>query len=75
MAHYPDYPDANLIIEMILNGYKIKEIPVQMKERVYGESMHAGIWGPFIYMLRMMYSIALVLIKYKDLLKDRRRNK
>ena len=75
MAHYPDYPDANLIIEMILNGYKIKEIPVQMKERVYGESMHAGIWGPFIYMLRMMYSIALVLIKYKDLLKARRRNK
>lgn len=74
MAHYPDYPDANLIIEMLLKGYKIKEVPVKMQERIYGESMHAGIWGPFVYMIRMMYSIALVLIKYKDLLKIRRKN-
>lgn len=74
MAHYPDYPDANLIIEMILNGYKIKEVPVEMRERIYGESMHAGIWAPFVYMVRMMYSIALVLLKYKDLIRNRRKN-
>lgn len=73
MTNYPDYPDANLIIEMILKGYKIKEVPVKMKERIYGESMHAGIWGPFVYMIRMMYSITLVLLKYKSLIRIRRR--
>lgn len=65
IANYPDFPDANLIIEMILSGYKIVEVPVIMKERLYGESMHAGIWGPFMYMIRMMYSIIVILINYK----------
>lgn len=73
MSNYPDYPDANLIIEMILKGYKIKEVQVQMKERIYGESMHAGILGPAIYMIRMMYSITLVLLKYKSFVRIRRR--
>lgn len=63
--NYPEYPDANLIIEMLLQGYKIKEVPVKMRERIYGESMHAGLWGPFTYMLRMFYSILLILIKHK----------
>lgn len=65
MNNYPEYPDANLIIEMLLLGYKIEEVPVKMRERVYGESMHAGIWGPMTYMIRMFYSILLVLLKYK----------
>ena len=50
MNNYPEYPDANLIIEMLLLNYKIKEVPVEMRERIYGESMHAGIWGPITYM-------------------------
>lgn len=39
--NYPEYPDANLIIEMLMQGYKIEEVPVKMKERIYGESMHS----------------------------------
>ena len=47
MNNYPEYPDANLIIEMLLLIYKIKEVPVKMRERIYGESMHAGIWRTY----------------------------
>ena len=74
IGNYPEYPDANLIIEMLILGYSIREIPVQMREREFGVSMHAGIWAPFVYMVRMMYSIALVLLKYKDLIRNRRKN-
>lgn len=65
MNDYPDYPDANLIIEMSFLGFKIKELPVIMKERVYGESMHSGAFEGISYMVRMMYSIFVILIKYK----------
>ena len=60
----PEYPDANLIIEMLMQGYKIEEVPVKMKERIYGESMHSGIWSPISYMITMFYSIFLIIIKY-----------
>ena len=62
--NYPEYPDANLIIEMLMQGYKIEEVPVKMKERRYGESMHSGIWSPISYMITMFYSIFLIIIKY-----------
>ncbi len=72
MNNYPEYPDANLIIEMLLQGYSIEEVPVKMKERIYGESMHAGIWSPISYMLTMFYSIFLIAIKYRKLKKKRK---
>lgn len=46
---YPDYPDANLLIDMLLQGYTIEEVAVRMRERIAGESMHAGAWKPFKY--------------------------
>lgn len=71
MNNYPDYPDANLLTEMLLQGYIIKEVSVEMRERVAGVSMHAGIWKPFKYMINMFYSITIVLIKYKGKRKRR----
>lgn len=65
MYNYPDYPDANLIMEMLIEGYKIEEISVKMRERVAGVSMHAGIWQPLKYMIKMFYSIGLIVVKYK----------
>ncbi|MDF2881845.1 MAG: glycosyltransferase family 2 protein [Clostridiaceae bacterium] len=62
--NYPDYPDANLLIEMLLNGYLIEEVSVEMRERLAGVSMHAGIWKPCKYMIKMFYSILIVIIKY-----------
>jgi len=62
MFNYPQFPDANLIIKMLLLGYKIEEIPVKMKERKHGESMHTGIIGPVKYMIKIFYSILITIL-------------
>lgn len=62
-GEYPEYPDANLIIEMLYKGYTIKEIPVKMRLRETGESMHGGIIKPIKYMISMFYTIVLIVIK------------
>lgn len=62
MGGYPEFPDANLVIEMLLDGYKIKEVPVKMRKRKDGESMHGGIIKPIKYMINMVYSIFFIVI-------------
>lgn len=62
-GEYPEYPDANLIIEMLYKNYKIKEVPVKMRNREAGESMHSGILKPIKYMISMFYTIVLIVIK------------
>ncbi len=60
---YPEYPDANLIISMLFKGFKIKEIPVKMRIRETGISMHAGIKEPLKYMINMIYTILVIVIQ------------
>lgn len=62
--NYPEYPDAGLIIEMLLNGYSIKEVPVKMKNREYGKSMHSGILNPIKYMIKQFYTCVVIMVKY-----------
>ena len=63
MGEYPEYPDANLVIDMLYSGYKIKEVPVKMRIRENGVSMHSGIIKPIKYMINMFYTIFFILIK------------
>lgn len=63
MGGYPEFPDANLIIEMLLNGYKIEEVPVKMRLRENGESMHGGVIKPIKYMVNMFYTIFFIVIR------------
>lgn len=63
MGGYPEFPDANLVIEMLKSGYEIKEVPVKMRLRETGESMHGGIIKPIKYMINMFYTIVFVLIQ------------
>lgn len=63
--NYPDYPDANLLAQMLLEGFEIEEIAVKMRERTAGVSMHAGIWKPIKYMIRMFYSMGIIFIQYR----------
>ena len=63
LGGYPEYPDANLIIEMLLAGYKIKEVPTKMRLREAGESMHGGIIKPIKYMFEMFYTCIVIAIK------------
>lgn len=59
-----EYPDANTIMQMLLLGYTIREIPVVMHKRRSGKSMHSGI-KPLIYMFRMFFSMSAVYIREK----------
>lgn len=62
--NYPEFPDANLIIEMLYRGYKITEVPVKMRQRQFGESQHSGIIAPIKYMINMFYSIFFVFLQH-----------
>ena len=63
-GNYPEFPDANLVIEMLLTGYKIVEVPVKMRLRENGVSMHSGIIKPIKYMIGQLYICILIFIKY-----------
>ncbi len=58
------YPDANMIIQMLLLKFRVKEIPAVMHTRKGGTSMHSGL-KPLFYMAWMALSIVGVLIRYK----------
>ena len=59
-AQFDDkYPDANIILQMLLLGFRINEIPAVMHLRTEGTSMHSGI-KPFFYMFRMTFSMVAV---------------
>lgn len=62
MGEYPEFPDANLIIEMLLDGYSIEEVSVKMRNREFGESMHGGIIKPIKYMIVMLYTIVILIL-------------
>lgn len=65
--HFDDrYPDANMITQMLLLGFKIDEIPAVMHARTVGESMHAGL-KPVVYMFRMTFSVMAVVFRAKVL--------
>ena len=63
-GNYPEYPDAGLVIEMLLKGYTIKEFPVKMRLRENGVSMHSGIIKPIKYMITQLYICVVMVIKY-----------
>lgn len=60
---YPEFPDANLIMEMLYRGFSIKEVPVTMRLRTQGESMHSGFIKPVKYMANMFYAITLIILQ------------
>lgn len=63
IGEYPEYPDANLVIDMLLQGYKITEVPVKMRLRESGVSMHSGIIKPIKYMIEQFYICIVIFIK------------
>lgn len=58
-----NYPDANMIVQMALLGFRIQEIPAVMHAREAGTSMHFGIIEPILYMFIMVFSTLNVYIR------------
>ena len=63
-GNYPEYPDAGLIIEMLMKKYKIVETNVKMNKRQAGTSMHSGFISPIIYMTTQLYTCIIIFIKF-----------
>lgn len=59
------YPDINMIIQMLLRGYKIKEFPAIMHTRSQGIAMHTGIIKPIKYMSIMLLSVLAAILRNK----------
>ncbi|HRX03135.1 MAG: glycosyltransferase family 2 protein [Anaerolineae bacterium] len=61
--NYPsDYPDADTLLVLHYAGFRVSEIPVTMRERISGVSMHSG-WKPIYYVLKMWLAIGIVLLR------------
>lgn len=63
MGNYPEFPDANLIIELLLDDFIICEISSKMRERRNGKGMHKGIIGPIKYGIKVFYNIIIVILR------------
>lgn len=69
-GHFDDrYPDANMILQMILLGFRVEQIPAVMHTRTGGRSMHTGL-RPIFYMCRMLFSMLVILFRIKVLKLD-----
>ena len=56
-------------MQMLLLGFRVREIPAVMHARTAGVSMHSGL-KPIVYMFRMTVSILAVWIREKILKMD-----
>ena len=59
-----DYPDANLIIQLLLREFTIKEIPAVMHARTSGKSMHTS-FNAILYMLKVPIDIIHIYFREK----------
>jgi glycosyltransferase involved in cell wall biosynthesis len=65
--NYPtDFPDADTIILLVLAGFRVLEVPVVMRARAAGASMHSNLRA-FYYVSKMMLAIFMVLVRRKML--------
>lgn len=60
------YPDANMVMQMLLLGFQLTEVPAVMHVRTNGKSMHSGL-EPAWYMPRMFLSVLAVVFRVKVL--------
>lgn len=56
-----DYPDSDVIVMAHLAGLRVKELPVTMRSREGGASMHSGL-KPLYYAIKMLLSLFIVLL-------------
>jgi glycosyltransferase involved in cell wall biosynthesis len=65
--NYPtDFPDADTIILLVLAGFRVREVPVVMRARSAGSSMHSNLKAGY-YVSKMFLAIAMVLLRRRML--------
>ncbi len=56
------YPDADVLIMTHLAGFRLKEVPVTMRQNPIGKTIHAGL-RPVYYVYKMLLSILVTLLR------------
>ena len=65
--NYPsDYPDADTLLLLHYAGFRVVEVPVRMRDRLAGASMHSS-WRIIYYIFKMLLSILTVLLRHRTL--------
>ena len=65
--NYPsDFPDADTIILLVLAGFRVREVPVVMRARSAGSSMHSNLKALY-YVSKMFLSITMVMLRRRML--------
>ncbi|MFH1824895.1 MAG: glycosyltransferase family 2 protein [Candidatus Firestonebacteria bacterium] len=59
----PDFPDADVLILLYRLGFHMKEVPTSMKSSVEGKSMHSGVLKPLWYIVKLLLSIMIVILR------------
>jgi glycosyltransferase involved in cell wall biosynthesis len=63
--NYPvDFPDADTIMTLHFAGFHVREVPVTMRARLSGESMHTT-WKSLYYVFKMFLSIFIVWLRQR----------
>ena len=53
-----------MLMQMLLLGFRVEEIPSVMHPRTEGVGMHSGM-KPILYMFRMMFSLIAVWLRIR----------
>jgi glycosyltransferase involved in cell wall biosynthesis len=62
--NYPlDYPDSDVLLALHYAGFRIREVPVVMRPRERGQSIHGG-WKTVYYLAKMLLAIPMVLLRH-----------
>jgi hypothetical protein len=64
-AYPDDYPDADVIVMLLREKFRIQEIGVIMRPAPAGKSMHSGL-KPLYYIVKMTLSILVVMMRSRD---------
>ncbi len=63
--NYPtEYPEPESTVEVLVNGYKVVEVPVSMNERIGGTSS-INIWKSVDYMVKVNLAVIIDSINFK----------
>lgn len=60
-----DYPDADVLLMLGLNGFSINEVPVRMYANSVGKTMHNGL-KPLYYVFKMLLSMIVTLLRKRS---------
>lgn len=60
-----DYPDADVLLMLGLNGFKVNEVPVRMYANSAGKTMHSGL-KPLYYVFKMLLSMLVTLLRKRE---------